>query len=116
MDYLFVGDQQLRLVLIAGQILFLVVANRWKLLFRLKSSQILVAIIGIHVISRLAAFSLLYIVIGIHAPGDVRAFYKPWAEAAAAGALPYSDIKTPFSPLFPYLLAALQRQIGRAHV
>jgi hypothetical protein len=58
-------------------------------------------------LSRLLGFLLLYEVVGLPPPIDVPAFYRPWADAAAVGGLPYADIDTPFSPLFPYLLAAI---------
>lgn len=109
MDYLIVGDQPLRIALLACQLLLLSIVDRCGFVFGMKRSRVLVALIGAHTVTRLAAFLLLYVFIGIDVPGDIRAFFKPWADAAAAGALPYSEIKTPFSPLFPYLLAAIAK-------
>ena len=94
-------------MLIAGQFCLLWLAPRFSHPLTMDRRRLLAALITLHALSRLTAFLLLYDVIGIGAPGDVPAFYRPWAEAAAAGGLPYRDIQTPFSPLFPYLLAAV---------
>jgi hypothetical protein len=97
----------LRVALIVAQLICLAVLIRWRQPFAMRRWMVLAAVVWGQWLSRLLGFLLLYEVVGLPPPIDVPAFYRPWADAAAAGGLPYADFNTPFSPLFPYLLAAI---------
>ncbi len=56
---------------------------------------------------RLSLFVVVYLVLDINVSGDVRGFYFPNAERAAAGEVIYRDFESSYSPLFPYLLALI---------
>ncbi|MCZ6835700.1 MAG: hypothetical protein O7G85_08000, partial [Planctomycetota bacterium] len=58
-------------------------------------------------ISRVGLFAGLYLVMDFKVGSDVGGYYFPEGQAVLEGQMVYRDIKTSYSPLFPYLMAGI---------
>jgi hypothetical protein len=63
------------------------------------------ALFAVWLLSRLSLFVIVYVLSAMEPASDVSAYYWPQARMAARGMLVYSDFRSSYAPLFPYVLA-----------
>jgi len=73
----------------------------------LSEPRFVTAVLAVQLVPAIGLFTALYVVGHQQLTADVPAYYMPVARAALAAQLPYRDFPLSYSPLFPYVGAAL---------